>query len=38
MIEWKNEGTRLYQQLPKDFYDSLKPCEPLREIPEGRKE
>lgn len=36
MIEWKTEGTRLYQQLPKQLYASLKPCEPLREIPKDR--
>lgn len=33
MISWKTEGTKLYQQLPKDCYDSLKPCEPLRRQP-----
>jgi carbonic anhydrase/acetyltransferase-like protein (isoleucine patch superfamily) len=33
MIEWKTQGTRLYQQLPKECYDTLKPCEPLREKP-----
>src|SRR5579872_1835131 len=26
MIEWKTKGTKLYQQLPKDCYDTLKPC------------
>lgn len=31
MITWKTEGTRLYQQLPKQCFDSLKTCEPLRE-------
>ena len=31
MIEWKTEGTRLYQQLPGDCFESLKECEPLRE-------
>ncbi|GAB2838918.1 acyltransferase [Ferruginibacter profundus] len=35
MINWKTEGTRLYQQLPKDMFDHCKPCEPLRVIPEG---
>ena len=34
MIAWKTEGTRLYQQLPGQCYDSLRPCEPLRETPE----
>ncbi len=36
MINWKTKGTRLYQSLPKDLYESLKPCEPLREIPKDR--
>jgi phenylacetic acid degradation protein len=31
MIQWKTEGTRLYQQLPRQCYDTLKPCKPLRE-------
>lgn len=38
MIHWKTKGTQLYQSLPKDLYESLKPCEPLREIPEDRPE
>jgi carbonic anhydrase/acetyltransferase-like protein (isoleucine patch superfamily) len=38
MIAWKTEGTRLYQRLPAELYESLRPCEPLREIPEGRRE
>lgn len=29
MLEWKTEGTRLYQQLPKQCMETLKPCEPL---------
>jgi phenylacetic acid degradation protein len=37
MLAWKTEGTKLYQQLPKDCFDSLKPCEPLRDIPEETK-
>lgn len=32
MINWKTEGTALYQSLPAECFDSLKPCEPLREI------
>lgn len=36
MMKWKTEGTELYQKLPKELYASLKPCEPLREIPQGR--
>ena len=37
MVAWKTEGTKLYQQLPKDLFESLKVCEPLREIPEHYK-
>jgi len=37
MVKWKSEGTRLYQQLPEDCRMTLKPCEPLREMPEGRE-
>lgn len=37
MIKWKTEGTTLYQKLPTDCYQSLKACEPLREIPANRK-
>jgi carbonic anhydrase/acetyltransferase-like protein (isoleucine patch superfamily) len=37
MITWKTEGTRLYQSLPEKLYQSLKECEPLREIPKDRK-
>jgi len=37
MIDWKSQGTALYQQLPEDCYQSLKPCEPLREMPKNRK-
>jgi carbonic anhydrase/acetyltransferase-like protein (isoleucine patch superfamily) len=31
MIEWKTEGTKLYQQLPGELHKTLKECEPLRE-------
>ena len=37
MITWKTEGTKLYQQLPKEMYESFIACEPLREIPENIK-
>ncbi len=37
MIQWKTEGTKLYQQLPKDCYNTLKTCEPLREKPLFKK-
>lgn len=36
MIAWKTKGTALYQALPQECFDSLTPCEPLREIEEGR--
>jgi hypothetical protein len=35
MIAWKTEGTKLYQALPKEIFESWKECEPLREIPPG---
>ena len=37
MLEWKTQGTRLYQELPGDCERTQKPCEPLREIPKDRK-
>ena len=37
MLAWKSEGTLLYQQLPKQCHETLKACEPLREIPKERK-
>jgi len=37
MLEWKTEGTRIYQQLPSQCLSSLKPCEPLRQLPANRK-
>jgi phenylacetic acid degradation protein len=36
MLAWKTEGTRLYQALPAELHRSLKPCEPLREVPADR--
>ena len=38
MIQWKTEGTRLYQSLPKQMFDQWKLCEPLREIEPNRPE
>ncbi|WP_456424958.1 acyltransferase [Rhodocaloribacter sp.] len=35
-LAWKTAGTALYQQLPGQLHRSLKPCEPLREIPQNR--
>ena len=37
MIQWKTEGTKIYQQLPAQCMETLKPCEPLREIPTDRQ-
>jgi phenylacetic acid degradation protein len=37
MLEWKTEGTKIYQQLPQDCFDTLKPCEPLRMPESDRK-
>jgi carbonic anhydrase/acetyltransferase-like protein (isoleucine patch superfamily) len=34
MIGWKSEGTKLYQQLPKEMFDTWKEVEPLRIVPE----
>jgi hypothetical protein len=31
MLAWKKEGTKIYQQLPQQCFDTLKKCEPLRE-------
>ncbi len=31
MIAWKGEGTKLYQQLPQQCFNTLQPCEPLTE-------
>lgn len=36
MIGWKTKGTQLYQALPGECYDSLKPVEPLREEEKDR--
>ncbi|MCB0296673.1 MAG: transferase hexapeptide repeat family protein [Calditrichaeota bacterium] len=36
MIAWKTKGTELYQSLPKMLAATLKPCEPLREVPPDR--
>jgi phenylacetic acid degradation protein len=36
MLAWKTKGTGLYQQLPKECYESLRECEPLRSIEPNR--
>jgi len=34
MLEWKTEGTRLYQELPRNLHDSLEAVTPLTDIPD----
>ncbi|NUO01253.1 MAG: transferase hexapeptide repeat family protein [Saprospiraceae bacterium] len=36
MLAWKTQGTRIYQALPRQCRESLRPCEPLREVPANR--
>lgn len=36
MLDWKSNGTALYQQLPQAMRDSWRAVEPLREIPANR--
>lgn len=38
MAKWKTEGTGWYQRLPKQLHDTLKECDPLREVPQGRRD
>ena len=38
MLDWKSQGTALYQALPAAMRGTWKECEPLREVPLGRKE
>jgi carbonic anhydrase/acetyltransferase-like protein (isoleucine patch superfamily) len=35
-IEWKTKGTEYYQKLPKDCFDHLEQCEPLKKEEENR--
>ena len=35
MIAWKTEGTKLYEALPKEMFESWRECEALRKIPDG---
>lgn len=37
MLKWKTKGTSIYQQLPEHLYNSLKPCDPLRQTEKNRK-
>ena len=32
MITWKSNGTKIYQELPRECMETLKQCEPLRKI------
>ncbi|MCC6384708.1 MAG: gamma carbonic anhydrase family protein, partial [Bacteroidia bacterium] len=32
MLEWKTKGTQWYQRLPSELKQTLKECEPLREM------
>src|SRR5215469_3043609 len=36
MIAWKTKGTQLYQQLPKEMFETFMPCKPSHEIPNDR--
>ncbi|NVK28606.1 MAG: transferase hexapeptide repeat family protein [Flavobacteriia bacterium] len=36
MIDWKTEGTKLYQQLPGELHEHLEAVEPLREVEANR--
>ncbi|MEQ8578377.1 MAG: transferase hexapeptide repeat family protein [Balneola sp.] len=38
MLKWKTEGTGWYQRLPKELHETLNECEPLKEVPEDRKD
>jgi len=38
MMQWKTEGTKLYQQLPKEMFENWKACEPLRSIPKDQQQ
>ncbi len=37
MIQWKTEGTTLYQALPGELFESWAACDPLREITAAHK-
>jgi phenylacetic acid degradation protein len=38
MLQWKSQGTLLYQQLPSQMQQYGKPCQPLHELPTERPE
>jgi carbonic anhydrase/acetyltransferase-like protein (isoleucine patch superfamily) len=37
MLAWKTAGTALYQALPAELHATLRPVEPLREVPADRR-
>jgi Carbonic anhydrases/acetyltransferases, isoleucine patch superfamily len=37
MIQWKSQGTAIYQQLARDCHTMLSPCEPLLDIEQQKK-
>jgi phenylacetic acid degradation protein len=37
MINWKTEGTRLYQSLPNQMRETWRECDPLTELPTEEK-
>lgn len=36
MLQWKTDGTKLYQTLPNDLKKTMKPVKPLRKVPKNR--
>jgi len=34
MLQWKTEGTAIYQQLPRDLEEGWEPCDPYRQLSE----
>ncbi len=36
MINWKTKGTQLYQTLPQECHEYLRPVKPLSEVPQNR--
>ncbi|HMH21829.1 MAG TPA: transferase hexapeptide repeat family protein [Puia sp.] len=38
MLQWKTEGTAIYQALPAEMREGWAPCEPLREPPDGDRQ
>jgi phenylacetic acid degradation protein len=36
LINWKFEGTRLYQALPEKCFNTLRPATPLKQVPSNR--